>query len=713
MAKRKNDKVDDSRLVKMIYDEVVQVRTESFDLISDQRIDANYSFANLQTTTTQPMTNMSGIKFYFTPSVCQTLVMHQSKIFCSGKKTIEFSSPAYDPQKNAMSDQLSKMVNHVLHRENPGFDVITEIFRSAAVNKNGIAKTTWNEKMESFEETFSDISSEELNQIVFNYQEQGYEVDVVESTITQESVSETTIDEFSGIETELEVQNEFGDFTLKMSKMAGSIDITVLPPEEFMINEDTTHIHNDALTRFVGHKREVYRSDVQEMLDMWGVTDIDVNSLADYESLDEDYERRARHDVDGTLESFQESEVQTGPVSKVVVVESWIRADRDGDGFAEWIHAFTVGSNLLYSEEWYGPLPFTSYTFFPIPHKFYGLSVYDRLVSYEEAATGLVRSELDNARINNTPRWIVREGVFDTAELQSGAPGPIEVANSFSVDDFIPIPGTSFASQTQNILQDLRSQVVAEIGIDPVTGQISADVEKSGNDAAKTSMVIDNASVKMEGYARRFAEGPLRDISWQIAYELVRNKDSDMVARIVNEVTPNEPFYAGEMNFSSTVRKADLMAKVGLGHQTAQQKIAASQTTSAMIQQLSADPSRAMYSLTKDTLEGFGYEQPEDVLGTLEEWQQKAAEMKQLQAAQIQQGQQQMQMQQQQFQQQFQLDQQQAMFDMKLKQAETMAKIGEIEAKTGKIDAEARQQLAETDTFLKQKEITTQFIVRT
>ena len=294
------------------------------------------------------MTNMSGIKFYFTPSVVQTLVMHQSKIFCSGKETVAFSTASYAPEKKRMADQLSKMVNHVLHRENDGFNMITELFRSAAVNKNGIAKTTWNEKRESFEESFEDISSEELKQIVFNYEEQGYEVNIVDSKITQESLEQTRIDELTGTEISISSLQEFGNFTLKMFKVSGAIEVDVIPPEEFMINEDTTSIHNDNICRFIGHKREVYRSDVQEMLDMWDITDIDVDALADYESLDEDYERRARHDVDGTLESFQESEVQTGPISKVVVVESWIRADRDGDGYAEWTHAFTVGSTLLY-----------------------------------------------------------------------------------------------------------------------------------------------------------------------------------------------------------------------------------------------------------------------------------------------------------------------------------------------------------------------------
>ena len=70
-------------------------------------------------------------------------------------------------------------------------------------------------------------------------------------------------------------------------------------------------------------------------------------------------------------------------------------------------------------------------------------------------------------------------------------------------------PTSNGNQNTTQIMQELRQQVIADVGIDPITGQISTDIEKSGNDAAKTSMALDNSSIKTEGYSRRFADGIL------------------------------------------------------------------------------------------------------------------------------------------------------------------------------------------------------------
>ena len=694
----KHQKVSDEQLVRMIYDEVVQVRTESFDLISDQRIDSNYSFSNQITSTTQPMNRMSKVKFYFTPSVVQTLVMHQSKIFCSDKETVEFMPMSYSEDAQMMAKQLGMMVNHVLHRENAGFDIITELFRSAAVNKNGVAKVTWDESLEIFEETYEGVDEATMEQVVAQWEAEGYDVDVKKpENVVEEATALAQIDEITGEEIYAESMMKYGDYTVRLQRKNPKINIDVLPPEEFLINEDTTNIHNDHLTRFVGHKREVIRGDIAMMLDGWGVKGIDVDSLSDYESLDDAYEKRARHDVDGTLESYQETEVQSGPSSKIVLNESWIRADRDGDGYPEWRHVFTVGSTLLMDEEWFGPVPFTSYTFFPIPHKFYGLSVYDRLRSYEETATGLIRSDVDRARMQNTLRWFVKEGGVDIRQLESGRPGPIEYSNTVKPrEDIVPLETPGGSSNTIQILEELRKQVIGEVGIDPISGQVSTDIQKSGNDADKTAMTIDNASVKMEGFSRRFAEGPLRDISWAIAMELVRHKDTEYVKQIVEAISPGIPFLAGEMNFSTMIRKADLKSKVGLGHQTGPQKIAASQAVMQMMQQLIASPNPAMYFLIAETLKGHGYEQPEGIIGDLQYWEQKEQEAIQAQAALQQQAETQLQMDADKNQAQVQLEYQRFEFDKQMKYAETMAKIGEIEAKTGKTMEEARKIAMET-----------------
>ena len=409
---------------------------------------------------------------------------------------------------------------------------------------------------------------------------------VKKESLTTETLTEITVDQMTGEEVEVEVEGESGSYVLRLERDANKIAIDIIPPEEFFINEDTTSINGDKLTRFVAQRKEMYRTDVKMMFPK-----IDVDELSDYSEFDDNYERMARHAWDGTDDNLFEGEGGSQQeTSKVTVTEAWIRADRDNDGYAEWRHVFTCGEMLLMDEEWFGPLPFTSYTFFPVPHKFYGLSVYDRLKGYEETATGLVRADVDMARLKNTFRLFAKDGSIDRRMLQSGKPGVIPVANTFDPNDVMVVPAPAGAGNTVQILEELRKQVIADIGIDPVNGQVSADIEKSGNDAEKTQMAMDNASVKVEGYSRRFAEGALRDIAWQIAYLLVKHKDDPFVRNVVEAVSPERPFVIGELGLTTVLSKTDLISKVGLGHQSGSQKIAASTVYDGYAQGIRNEP---------------------------------------------------------------------------------------------------------------------------
>ena len=124
------------------------------------------------------------------------------------------------------------------------------------------------------------------------------------------------------------------------------------------------------------------------------------------------------------------------------------------------------------------------------------------------------------------------------------------------------------SGEASSMLQYIDKEVIAQIGIDPVTGLVSTDIEKSGNDAAKTSQTIDNASAKIETFARELAETGMRDMIWAV-YDLM----------VQNGTLPE-----------SELDRSDLKAKVGLGHQTLQQKAQAAQAIIAQQVALESSP---------------------------------------------------------------------------------------------------------------------------
>ena len=185
-------------------------------------------------------------------------------------------------------------------------------------------------------------------------------VDVVESVVVQESLSQYQVDPYTGEEFEVVVSEETSNYTMRLSRMEGGIDIDILPPEEFLINEDTTSINNDSLTRFVAHRREFHLTDAMMMFPDADESDFGMGDITFYQQ-----EKAARHAVDGTYTQYGDEAGADGQMQKVEIIEAWVRADRDGDGYSEWRHVFTSAGNLLMDEEWFGPLPFTSYTFLP------------------------------------------------------------------------------------------------------------------------------------------------------------------------------------------------------------------------------------------------------------------------------------------------------------------------------------------------------------
>ena len=361
-------------------------------------------------------------------------------------------------------------------------------------------------------------------------------------------------------------------------------------------------------------------------------------------------------------------------MAQVEVTESWIKDDVEGNGFAEWWRVFTVGNNLLYKEKWDDPIPFASFCFFPIPHKFYGLSVYDKLRDYYRTATALLRSEVDMRLQQNTFRIIADPRTIDQRDLQSGRPGIIKASKGFDPNAVMPIPTPAGAGNTMQILQYLDQEIYKQLGIDVGNGAISSDVEKSGNDAAKTSMVIDNSSAKVEMYAREFAEVALKPVVWAIINLLAQHKDDYSVKQLVESITPGVPLLIGEQDTLNIINRSDLTAKVGLGHLNSQQKaqgISAIKQEQMMLEQ-SGVPIGPQHKLavSNELAKAMGYENVQDFFPTMEEVQQfqamQAQAMQQQQAIQAQAAQMQM---------------AQVQADLQYKQSQTQKNMADIQDK--------------------------------
>ena len=612
MAKTKHVPMTDETLLASLATEKSTADYQGVNILTYQREQADRQYAGQATDGLEAFTGMSSVIINATRPVVTTLTTYLSKIFCADKDTVVFTPT--DPRLSPVAKQAMKIVNHVIHKENNGYNVLNGAARDAALHKNAVAKVTWDETPVVKFKEFTDMSEDEIDAVMVELEEMG-------GTVSIDEKDEDT-----------------GSYTIRCEYPRGLPHIELLPPEEFLINEGAARINdNNGITRYVAHRKIMHTGDIQAMSDNMG-WDQDIYALAAAtggDTLDHEYETLNRHASDGTYNYISEGSGE-GALRQLELTESWIKGDLEGTGKTVWIHTFTIGNNLLFKEEWSGPLPFASFCYFPIEHKFYGLSVWDILKDYHRTMTGLYRSEVDMRVQQNSFRIIADPRFVDARILQSGRPGVVPARPGFDPSHVMTIPTPSGSPNTIQLIEELWKQVEREIGINPLTGAISSDVEKSGNDAAKTSMVIDNASAKVEEYSRRFAEDFVKEIIWLVYDLLITNSDKTTVKALVNKVTPDMPqFLAGELPLD----KASLSAKVGLGHLTTQQKVTALNAIKIMQQEMEAInpgaiPVDKKLGLAYEMTKALGYENVYDFLPTPEEAQasiQAAAEAAQQQ----------------------------------------------------------------------------------
>ena len=611
MAKIKHSPMTDEELLAALANEKSTADYQGVNILTYQREQADRWYAGLETDGLEATTGGSRIIMNHARPFVNTLTTYLSKIFCSDKETVVFTP--YDPHMSPVAKQAMKVVNHVIHKENDGYSILNGAARSAALHKNAVVKVIWDESPVVKFKEFSGLTEEELDMIIVEMEEMGATVSIEEK------------------------DEDMGNYTLRYEHVRGLPHIELLPPEEFLINEGAQKINDpNSITRYVAHRKLMTAGDIQAMF-----PDEDVYSLSAAtggDTLDHEYETLNRHASDGTYNYISQGS-GSGSLKQMELTESWIRGDMHGTGKNVWIHTFTIGNNLLKKEEWHGPIPFASFTYIPIEYKFYGLSVVDVCKHYMLASTGMMRGLMDNINQGNNPRLLMDPRFVDGRSLQSGRPGYVPVRPGFDPNNVMPVPFNPANPMTIQALEWIDQQLEREFGINPLTGAISSDVEKSGNDAEKTSMVIDNASAKVEEYARRYADEFLKEIVWIVYDLIVSNADKPTVKALISKVTPDMPeFMAAQIPLD----KSSLSAKVGLGHMSSQQKVNALNVLKVMQQEMEAItpgaiPMDKKLNLAYEMSRALGYDNVYDYLPTVEESQQAQQQAQEALAAQQQQ----------------------------------------------------------------------------
>src|SRR6056300_1821036 len=438
------------------------------------------------------------------------------RLFASGDKVVQFE-PVNDGDQ-PFAKQATEYANWVFNKDNDGFLVMHNWFKDALLQKVGVVKAYWEDKIDVKKESYMNLSDDELAVIM---QDPEVEVTEQESTVIQEAV----FDEMMGVEISPAIS--IHNVKLKKTTNNGKVTVENVPPEEFLISKRAKTICDSP---FTAHRKMMTRSELVAM----GYDEDIIDSLPTGDALVFSPERIARYtrgeqptDMDSDDESMQ----------LVEVFECYLKVDANDDGIAEYKRVVYAGHEILEEHECdYNP--FHSICPIPIPHKFYGQSLADRAMDLQLIKSTVVRQMLDNLYLTNNYRVGAVEGQVNLDDLlTSTAGGVIRMKNPNAI---VPMTVQSSAGQSFPMLEYLDNIQAKRTGVSD--SQQGLDPNLLQNVTATAVSAMSSASTgKLELIARIFAETGVTSLFRGILHLLCKYQDKARVVRINGEFIPFDP----------------------------------------------------------------------------------------------------------------------------------------------------------------------------
>lgn len=434
------------------------------------------------------------------------------------------------------------------------------------MQKNGIWKIYYDVTPDVITESYDNVSDQDL--MAINSQP---DVEIIE----MQRVSEGVITPEGQM-----VQPPMSSVTVSKTLRRGKVQVDVIAPEDFLIssNQDSSDLQS---ARFSGHKITRTASELIE-------DGYDPEIIESAPSATESYETSARFESAGET-TFGDYESEDPSQKLISLVECYMQIDLNEDGISELakITAISDGETVtdILDVEEVEEVPFVSFSTINMPHKHWGLSVYDRLKEIQDGKTSLWRNILDNLYLQNNREKEVVDGQVNMDDLLVSRPGGlkrVKRAGSIRELEVQPIGADGF-----NMLNYFDSVRTGRVGVSPDgQGQNMA----VSNDTAHGVERIMSAKEMLTGLMIRLvAETGLKP-----AYRLIR----DLLVRHQEDQTDfmfRDQWV--QVNPQGWGQRSKMTVKVGTGTGDDARKLAALQQVLQYQSSLMANPKQTLVDM--------------------------------------------------------------------------------------------------------------------
>tara|TARA_R110001606_G_scaffold136305_1_gene273781 strand:- start:264 stop:2270 length:2007 start_codon:yes stop_codon:yes gene_type:complete len=448
------------------------------------------------------------------------------------------------PEDVEGAKQATSYANYVLNCQNNGFVVLHNFFKDALLQKIGVVKVYYDETEEAQEEEYTGLSDDELTLLL-----QDPNVEIVSQNT--EEYGEESVDEMGMPVSDYSVSH---DVVVKRMSYGGMIKIDNIPPEEFLVSKRASSIED---ADFVAHRTTMKVSDLIQM----GYDRETVEKYAGHTELDSNSETTNRFE---DIENSDITDSRDMSMRDVLVVESYIKSDYDGDGIAELRRVVTLGSAYeVVENETFDHVPFACLSPILMPHRLVGRSIAELIMDLQLIKSTVMRQLLDNIYLTNNARVAAVEGQVNLDDLlNSKAGGIIRMRQANSVQVLQPPLVGQNAFSLLQYLDEIKEQ---RTGLSKASMGLDADALQSTT-ATAVAAQMSAAQGKIEMIARVFAETGVKQMFRLVLTLCLHHGKKEQMIRLNNKFVPIDP--------SNWKHEYDLTVNVGLGSGQTNEKMA-------------------------------------------------------------------------------------------------------------------------------------------
>lgn len=400
-----------------------------------------------------------------------------ARVLNDGGKLIYAEEQREEHAKNARAAE--DYLQWIMFVDNPGFFILDDFTFDGLLHRRGYLGAYWRTKEYRAPQTLTGLNIMQVQELMNDP-----EVEIIGQDFDEES-------EAGGIALQV-----------KRLKSPARVEIVSFAPEDVRVTGRSTDIDSGRYLGLVWRKLrgEIMREWPDKADDVLGWSGGDAGG-GGFRRAEDVRSVRFNDDSNAWDEAADDAS------QELEVLEEYLRADLDGDGYPELIRSYRLGDIVLEESE-VEENPIGTWTYRRMPHKFMGGSVHDDTADLQRQSTVITRAGLDALYQSVVNREALDTNKVDIDSALATYSGAKVLVNGPPGDAILPLTGgLNTAAVAWEALEVIARRLEDRSGATRQTRGLDGDQLSKEHSGKALGMLQLNADARKEMTARNLAAG--------------------------------------------------------------------------------------------------------------------------------------------------------------------------------------------------------------